>query len=64
MTYSSFSIYRFTLVIKLHHQGETINRKGQRNDFYRTKNCVYPWLDYKTVRGKIAIQEEKVSLRK
>ena len=26
--------------------GETINRKGQRNDFYRTKNCVYPWLDY------------------
>ena len=44
--------------------GETVNRKGQRNDFYRTKNCVYPWLDYKTVRGKIAIQEEKVSLRK
>lgn len=40
------------------------NAYGQRNDFYRTKNCVYPWLDYKTVRGKIAIQEEKVSLRK
>lgn len=40
------------------------NAYGQHSDFYRTKNCVYPWLDYKTVRGKIAIQEEKVSLRK
>lgn len=52
MTYSSFSIYRFTLVMKIDHlsdktsSGETVNRKGQRNDFYRTKNCVYPWLDY------------------
>ena len=22
------------------------NAYGQRNDFYRTKNCVYPWLDH------------------
>ena len=22
------------------------NADGQRNAFYRTKNCVYPWLDY------------------